>query len=326
VRQHRRARRAGRAHTDSVRPVLQSVRTRQRARRGANRRVRGDLRQPPGTAQRVRANHVYCHGRIGKPDDVPDRPRHAPRAAVAVMTSSLLRIVMVATPLLGAALPAAAQPPRRPSVSPMPRLPQPARIDRGYVFAEGGAQLTPTTVADVVNPIDFGEAAIVDSRFRFASAPSFDVGGAYHAWPKRHISIGVQLTQFGRSGTDDVSAQVPHPFFFGRLRSVAGETSLRRTETGVHVQAVWTRPIRPRWQATATIGPSWIHVAQDLVQDVAISQTYPYDTATFASAVSGRRSGTGFGFNVGGAADYALRRRVGLRFSLSASRARVPLD
>ena len=236
----------------------------------------------------------------------------------AVMLATLVSLAILARP-------AAAQT-RRPSPPATRRPPgPPPRIDRGYVVGGLGLQLTPTTFSDVVNPIDFGEAAIVDNRFRFATAANVDVGGVYHAWRRRHVSIGLQLSHLTRTGTDTVSAQVPHPFLFNRLRSVSGEAKLGRQETGFHVRAIWTRPIRRRWQAALGIGPSWIHVGQDVVQDVTVTQTYPYDTATFATAVFQRRSGTGVGFNVGGAADYEATRRVGIRISLDASRARVPL-
>src|SRR5262245_17555670 len=163
---------------------------------------------------------------------------------------------------------------RKPAPSrPAPRRPPgpPPRIDRGYITGGAGLQLTPTTFSDVVKPIDFAETAIVHNRFRFASAASFDIGGAYHAWKKRRVSVGMQLSHLTRTGTDTVSAQVPHPFVFNRLRPVSGEAKLGRQETGLHVQAIWNKPIRRRWQGSLSIGPSWIHVGQDVVQDITVT-------------------------------------------------------
>jgi hypothetical protein len=211
------------------------------------------------------------------------------------------------------------RPPTRQSRATKP----PPRIDRGYIVAGAGLLLTPTTFADVVRPIDFAEPAVVNSSFRFASAPSIDIGGAYHVRPQ--WSIGVQLTRLGKSGNDAVSAQVPHPFVFNRLRAVSGDAALDRTETGVHLQAVWTRPVFRRWTGSLSAGPSWIHVGQDIVQDVSVTQAYPYDTATFAGAVAARRSATRVGVNLGAAADYEATRRVAVRVSLAFTHASVPL-
>jgi hypothetical protein len=239
--------------------------------------------------------------------------------------ANLTRIVILAAVSIAAlAAPTAAQtrpqkPPPRARRPPGP----PPRIDRGYVVGGAGFNLTPTTFSDVVRPLQFGEPGLVDSHFRLGSAPALDVAGAYHL--RRRWWVGMELTSFSRSGTDAVTAQVPHPFVFNRLRDVSGDAHLHRQETGVHFQAIWTRPLFRKWQGSLSAGPSIMHASQDVVQDITVTQIYPFDTATFATAVSTRRSGTHLGFNLGGAADYAATRRVALRISLGASHARLAL-
>jgi hypothetical protein len=61
------------------------------------------------------------------------------------------------------------------------------------------------------------------------------------------------------------------------------------------------------------------------VQDVTVTQAYPYDTATFAGAVAARQSATHVGFNLGAAADYEATRRMAVRISLAFTHASVPL-
>jgi hypothetical protein len=257
--------------------------------------------------------------------------------------ATLLPIVALVLASVAVAAPAAAEPPQQkktatPKASKPPKPPKPpkptkppkppARIDRGYVVGGGGVNLTPTSFTDVVQPIEFGEPASVESRFRFGSAATLDVGGAYHI--RRRWWAGLAVTHFGRSGRDDVSAQVPHPFVFNRPRAVTGEASLDRSETGVHFQAIWTHPIPIRalrkWQGSLSGGPSILHVGQELVSDITVMQTYPYDAATFATAVSARGSGTHLGFNLGAAGDYAATRRVAIRVSLAFAYAPVTLE
>jgi opacity protein-like surface antigen len=85
-------------------------------------------------------------------------------------------------------------------------------------------------------------------------------------------------------------------------------------------------PIHNRWQLALAGGPSWFAVAQDLVSDVTVTQSYPYDTATFASAAAVHRSRSRLGFNAGADVSYLLRRHVGLGLGVTYSHASIPLD
>src|SRR5262249_27807674 len=124
----------------------------------------------------------------------------------------------------------------------------------------------------------------------------------------------------------DVSAQVPHPFLFNRPRAVTGTAAgLDRTELAVHVLASWTRPLARRWQLTVSGGPSWIAVDQDVISDVTVTQTYPYDTPTFAGAATRKTSKGHVGGNAGIEAAYLFKPRVGLAFGSRFSHAHIPL-
>src|SRR6185295_549784 len=174
-----------------------------------------------------------------------------------------------------------------------------AWTDRAYVNASGWYQAAPTTFTQVVNPIDFVERSVIDTSYRIRAAAGFDVGGGVRVW--RNLGVGLAVSRFTRAGGGSVTAQVPHPFFFNRLRPVSGEASgLEREETGVHAQVLWVIPISGRWQVGLSGGPSWFKVGQDLVQSVSVTQSYPYDTATFAGFTAARRTGSRVGFNAGG--------------------------
>src|SRR5262249_10972203 len=121
-------------------------------------------------------------------------------------------------------------------------------------------------------------------------------------------------------------AQVPHPFYFNRPRPVSGDaTGLTRSETAINVEALVMLPIRPRWQAALFGGPTWFMVDQDLVTAVTVSDTYPFDTATFGRAAAVRQSHSAAGFNLGGDLSFLLRPHVGLGFDVRYSRATVKL-
>jgi hypothetical protein len=108
---------------------------------------------------------------------------------------------------------------------------------------------------------------------------------------------------------------VPHPFFFNRPRSVSGEAAgLRREELAVHVQARAVLPVTRRVQVMVFGGPSFYQVRQGLVHEVAYSESYPYDEATFDGATTGRAEQSPYGFNVGGDVAYFFSRQVGVGF------------
>jgi len=202
---------------------------------------------------------------------------------------------------------------------------QSAWTDRGYVNVSGWYQVASPSFSDSVRPIDFAEAAVVDTSYKTRSIPGFDAGGGARVW--RNLGVGLDVSRFSKRTGGVVSAQVPHPFFFNRPRAVSGDASgLTRDETAVHLQALWMVPLQDRWQLALAGGPSWFSVGQDLVTDVTVTQSYPYDTATFASATSTHRSHSQIGYNAGADVSYRLRRHVGLGFGVTFSHASVPLD
>jgi hypothetical protein len=197
--------------------------------------------------------------------------------------------------------------------------------DRGYVNINGWYQPAATSFSNTVHPIDFVEASVVDTGYEMRSILGFDAGGGVRVW--RNLAVGLDVSRFSKKSSGSVSAQVPHPFFFNRLRAVSGDApGLKRDETAVHLQALWMLLLRDRWQLALGAGPSWFSVGQDLVTDVTVSQTYPYDTATFAGATSTPRSHSKIGFNAGADVSYLLRRHVGLGVEVTFSHASVPLD
>jgi len=198
-----------------------------------------------------------------------------------------------------------------------------AWTDRGYASINGFYQPS-TSFADLARPVTFGEAAQVDTRYGIAAVPGLDAAAGVRVW--RNLAVGVDVGFLTKSGGGSVSAQMPHPFYFNRPRAVTGDASgLQRSETAINLEALVMLPIRPRWQAALFGGPTWFAVKQDLVTNVTLSESYPYDTAAFAGASSARQSRSKAGFNVGGDVAYMLRPHVGLGAGVRYTRARIAL-
>ena len=123
------------------------------------------------------------------------------------------------------------------------------------------------------------------------------------------------------------TSSFPHPFFFNQPREVTGDaTGVNRTETAVHVQAMYLVNPGGRLRVVLSGGPSFFNVEQDLVTEVTITETFPYDTATFASAQTSRKKGSAAAFNVGADVMWMLNRTFGVGGLVRFSRASVDLD
>jgi hypothetical protein len=195
--------------------------------------------------------------------------------------------------------------------------------DRGYVNVSGGYRATTIGATDSVQVTEFVEQAQVITTYFVRRAPELNVGAGARVW--RNLAVGATVSYLAPSVSGDVSSAVPHPFQFNHPRQVSGTAGLSRVETGVHVQATWVTPLRNRWQLAIGGGPSFFRLAQSLVQDVTIAQTYPYDTATFSGADSTRVTRSAAGFNAGVGITYFAGRRVGAGMGLNFSRATVTL-
>ena len=196
-------------------------------------------------------------------------------------------------------------------------------LTRGFsgngVFPESGGVYRP-----VLSGAAAQEQARFESDYRFDSGALFDVGGRVRVWP--YLALGVGVSRLRTEETASVSAQVPHPIFFGRDRSISGASPpLARREWAVHLQALVTVPVTRSFTVSAFGGPTFFDVQQQLVTDVSFAQAYSFDTATFSNAAIDRRSGSMFGFHVGTDVAYYFAGNVGVGWLTRYSRGSLEL-
>jgi hypothetical protein len=73
-------------------------------------------------------------------------------------------------------------------------------------------------------------------------------------------------------------------------------------------------------------GPTFCQLTQDFISAMTVSETYPFDTATFASATTTRASKTAVGFNAGVDISHPLSRLVRVGALIRYSRTDVNFD
>jgi hypothetical protein len=141
------------------------------------------------------------------------------------------------------------------------------------------------------------------------------------------ISAGVTVSLASGRSEGTIDASLPHPFYFNQPRAVSGDVDrLNRLETAVHGEVAWVAPIAPTVELTLFGGPSFFTLRQPLVTDVTYSQSFPYDAATYTSAVTATATGDAVGGNVGADVTWRILERVGVAGLVRYSRARITLS
>ena len=225
---------------------------------------------------------------------------------------------MLFTAFVMALLPSAAgaQPPGRVVVTAA------APSERGYVDFNLGVQPTVTSFDVTNHPLTFVEPATVQTKYSVSSAREFDVGGG--VFVLHGLAAGVSLSRFRKSDDSTVAAQVPHPFFFNRARTVSGTApALTRVENAINLKAAATISAGAALRLTLSGGPTLFKITQDLVDDITINQTYPYDSATFNKAVVTNHSASGWGFNAGVDLTYLVTPHMGAGIAVGIARGKL---
>lgn len=223
---------------------------------------------------------------------------------------------LTAAMILIAAVPAVAQSARR------------GDAGRVWVSLNGGAQMPSRTFTETSTLVVNREDGQVTADYTVRNAALFDVGGSVKVTSKLRVALAV--SSFASKSGVDVAARLPHPLFFDRLRDVSGTASgLTRKETAVHLDAMFALRARGGLDVHVFGGPTFFSVGQDLISDVRYTETYPFDSATFAGTPTTRVSKSVVGFNAGADVARYLTRRFGVgglvRFSGATARLGSPL-
>ena len=209
------------------------------------------------------------------------------------------------------------------AASARPVLAQAPWTDRGFVSLNVGAQLNTELLSQSV-PLDaYLEEATLRAAIPNQSVLAFDAGGTLRLW--RNIGVSLALSRMAHTGRAEVEAAVPHPFYFNRPRTVDGDVpGVSRREVAVHTGAVYV-VVSQLLNVAVFGGPSFFDVEQVFVTELAVQETYPYDSAGFAGASVARAAGTKLGFNAGADVTWRFASRWGVGGTLRFSRASVPV-
>lgn len=219
-------------------------------------------------------------------------------------------------------------PPKQKSAGEPPRRTAPSSssdTDRFFISANGAQQQGALAFQDSRSESYFAETRSWTADYAAKREAGFDVGGAVRLW--RDLNVGVAFSRFeAQNRTAVIGGSIPHPFWFERPRTISGESdALRHSERTVHVSAQWTLPRISRLRLSVFGGPSFVAVRRQLVEDVTFTQTYPYNSATYQTAVIRSVSGSRTGFHSGVDASWFFMRQIGVGLIVRYTSAEVDL-
>jgi hypothetical protein len=236
----------------------------------------------------------------------------------------MLAAACVAAATVGVAGPAGAQTPTAPAKAEAAPAAAKAGPPKLFVSADGGGQLTSAGFVSHTVYNLYAESASMDASLPDGGGAAVAVRGGVRVW--RHLAIGAGVTGFWSTRTADVTASLPHPFFFNRPRSVEGTASgLARDEKMVAIECAWLVPLNARMDLQVFAGPAFFSVRADMPASVRFTESYPYDAAAFTGVETASVSGSATGITIGGDVTYMFSRSIGIGGHVRFSRASASL-
>ena len=201
----------------------------------------------------------------------------------------------------------------------------PPKPTRFTLSVSGGVQTAPADVSDHFTLPKNVETQTIDVKHPMKPQALVDVGAGVRVW--KSLGLGVAVSRASGTGSADVTASVPHPFFFNQPRTVTGtEKGIVHAETGVHMQLQYLVPASGNLHFVLGAGPSWTTVEHEVITNLTVVESYPYDTATFGGAVTKLSSASAVGFNAGIDVTWMFARNAGLGGLIRYTRADIDLD
>jgi hypothetical protein len=200
-----------------------------------------------------------------------------------------------------------------------------AKGRRFEVSANGGAQIGGSRfTSSHTLASNGGETETITVDHDVKTAPGFSVGAAVRLVPQ--FWVGVQYAMAEMKPSASITAVIPHPLLFNASRTVEGSIGdVAHNEKNVHVDLMYALPVGAL-DVKVMGGPTFFTLEQDFVSEVAVNETYPFDTATFASATKKQSSKSAVGFNAGVDVAYPRMSQVGVGALVRYSRGDVKFD
>jgi hypothetical protein len=178
------------------------------------------------------------------------------------------------------------------------------------VTVSAGTRPTASDFSQFVTFEAYSEQGSLTTSYAVKQQPLLNAGITVRIW--RDFGAGVDGTYLHNSFPAQITALVPHPLIANQPRTVSGNATVSNRQLAMHLEAVYWIRRSDRLEVLATGGPSLVRTDQDFVTDVSYTQTFPYNSATFAGATIGRQRKSAVGANVGAQVGWRLTGPLGV--------------
>jgi hypothetical protein len=181
---------------------------------------------------------------------------------------------------------------------------------------------------DVAASVDGPDRDEVRARYPVKTGGALDIGGGMIVGPG--LVVGLAMTLTSTSEPADLTIELSHPMFHPTLTATAKTESLRRAETGMHVEFGYAIPTRKRLAVMVFGGPSYFRVSQPMIVDFVADETFDARTRVYTAVVSDpvteRKTGGAWGYHVGTDVSVPITRFLSVGALARYSGATVSLD
>jgi len=204
------------------------------------------------------------------------------------------------------------------------RTATPPWMARVFVSANGGWQVSSLDFTDTWKTTEFVEDASWKADYGLKGDLQYDGGVTVRVL--KNTGIGASYSEYRNTNGALVTGQVPHPFFFERLRDLSGESvGLKHKQRAVHISASYLLPLSPALDLSVFGGPSMFSVSRSFVKSVTFTQSYPYDSVAFSGTNVETAKESKVGYHIGADLAWFFTRNIGVGGIARFTRARVEL-
>ena len=135
-----------------------------------------------------------------------------------------------------------------------------------FLSISGGGQFQDRTFSEVSTFSLFDDTGTVTANQTVGSGFVFDANVGYRVWNQVFVALGV--SSFHGKGTAESLVAIPDPLRRGvstfKSFSASDYGDLSQTGTALNFQLVWMKPLTDKLALWGFIGPSYIHVSQEI--------------------------------------------------------------
>jgi hypothetical protein len=182
--------------------------------------------------------------------------------------------------------------------------------DHARVSLNAGFQQPATTFAATAHPPVYESTATLTTTYTVPKGALFD--GEVILRVSGGFGLDVGVSAFSRSEVAPIAGTIPHPALGSAPRPISGTSgALERAEIVGRIDAAYVISAGSV-DVAVSAGPSFFTVNQDVVTNVAFTESPSFDRVTFTGATVTSAGATKLGFNAGVDVGVKLSKNIGV--------------